>query len=184
MAGELWECGVVDGSTVSAIGRIQLINNLQRILAPNMFNYVGRATHIRASGRISVNAGAPEHLHLSWSHSSSGTFITTITPQIHQNTEGVINVPWILDMTLICREIMPLVKMNMAGWFVSQGVAGSQVPTVGGNGFYAFNVEHFLNTGVSQMTEGNDANWTLFVERMTGATGSIQVHNYIVTVLN
>lgn len=175
--------GATDGPTLTAAARASCIPTANRIVLPNNFFYIGRALHVRMSGRISCVVTTPGTARYDICLGSAGTTIVFDTLALNLNIVAKTTVPWQLDVMLVCRAVGTSTSTTFfpTGFFASEAVIGSPLPTVGGNGF--------LNVPVGTPAVGagmdNTAASALDVFfTQTVATGSMTVHNYRVDVVN
>ena len=183
MAIETIICGATDGPTLTAVARASCIPTAERKVLPNNFFYIGRAIRYLLSGRISCAVTTPGTARYDITMGSAGTTIVFDTLALNLNTVAKTTVPWILDVTLVCRAVGIGTATNFfpTAYFASEAVVGSPLPSAGGNGF--------LNVPVGTPAVGagmdNTAASALDVFfTQTVATGSMTVHNYVVQVLN
>lgn len=183
MAIENWITGTTDGPTLTAAARASCIPTANRFVLPNNFFWIGRAIHIRMSGRISCVVTTPGTARLDVCLGSAGTTIVFDTLALNLNIVAKTTVPWIFDCLLVCRAVGTGTSTTFfpTAYFASEAVVGSPLPTVGGNGF--------LNVPVGTPAVGagcdNSAAAPLDVFfTQTVATGSFTVHNYIVDIVN
>lgn len=183
MSREVIVCGATDGPTLTAAARASCIPTANRIVLPNNFFYIGRALRVQMSGRISCVVTTPGTARFDICLGSAGTTIVFDTLALNLNIVAKTTVPWMLDVTLVCRAVGTGTTTTFfpTGFFASEAVIGAPLPSVGGNGF--------LNVPVGTPAVGagmdNTAASALDVFfTQTVATGSMTVHNYLVEVLN
>lgn len=175
--------GATDGPTLTAAARASCIPTANRIVLPNNFFYIGRAIHIIMSGRLSCAVTTPGTARFDVCLGAVGTTIVFDTLALNLNIVAKTTVPWYLDLMLVCRAVGTGTTTTFfpTGWFASEAVVGSPLPSVGGNGL--------LNVPVGTPAVGagmdNTAASALDVFfTQTVATGSMTVHNYRVDVIN
>lgn len=180
---ETLACGATDGPTLTAAARASCIPAANRIVMANNLFYIGRAIRIQMSGRISCAVTTPGTARYDITMGSAGTTIVFDTLALNLNIVAKVTVPWILDVTLVCRAVGTGTSTTFfpTGYFASEAVVGAPLPAAGGNGL--------LNVPVGTPAVGagmdNTAASALDVFfTQTVATGSMTVHNYLVTLLN
>lgn len=172
-----------DGPTLTAAARATCIPTANRIVLPNNFFYIGRALRIQASGRISCVITTPGTARYDICMGAAGTTIVFDTLALNLNVVAKATVPWMLDVTLVCRAVGTSTSTTFfpTGFFASEAVVGAALPAAGGNGF--------LNVPVGTPAVGAGMDNTaasaldMFFTQ-TVATGSMTVHNYQVDALN
>lgn len=183
MAIETIICGATDGPTLTAAARASCIPTAERKVLPNNFFYIGRAIRFLIGGRISCVVTTPGTARFDIDMGSAGTTIVFDTGALNLNIVAKVTVPWLLDITLVCRAVGTGTSTTFfpMGYFASEAVIASPLPSVGGNGWLNVPVgtpavgAGMDNTAASAL----DAFFT-----QTVATGSMTVHNYIVQVQN
>lgn len=126
-----------DGPTLTAAARASCIPTASRIVLPNNFFYVGRALKVMMSGRISCVVTTPGTARFDICLGSAGTTIVFDTLALNLNVVAKTTVPWYFEVKLVCRAVGATTLTTffpMAGYFSSEAVVGSPLPTVGGNG--------------------------------------------------
>lgn len=181
-----WEnivSGSTDGPTLAAAARASCIPTASRVVLPNGFFYIGRRISFTLSGRISCAVTTPGTARFDICMGAAGTTIVFDTLALNLNIVAKVTVPWQLVVELVCRAvgITTTTTFFPTGYFTSEAVIASPLPTVGGNGF--------LNVPVGTPAVGagidNTAASALDVFfTQTVATGSLTVHNYNVDVTN
>ena len=174
---------VTDGPTLTAAARASCIPTADRIFLPSHYFYPGRALRFRLGGRISCAVTTPGTVRFDICLGSAGTTIVFDTLALNLNIVAKTNVPWLLDVTLICRAVGAGTSTVFfpVGVFQSEAVIASPLPTVGGNGSL------LVPTGAPAVGAGCDNTVASAVDvfhTQTVATGSLTVHTYQVDALN
>ena len=181
-----WEnivSGATDGVANTAGTRASCIPTANRIILPNNFFYIGRRIRFTLSGRISNAVTTPGTARYDICMGSAGTTVVFDTLALNLNIVAKTTVPWQLVVELVCRAVgaTTLTTFFPTGYFVSESVIASPLPSVGGNGF--------LNVPVGTPAVGAGMDNTaasaldVFFTQTVG-TGSMTVHNYSVDVTN
>lgn len=183
MSVETLVCGATDGPTLTAAARASCIPTANRAVLPNSLFYIGRAIRFLMGGRISCVVTTPGTARFDIDMGAAGTTIVFDTLALNLNIVAKVTVPWILDVTLVCRAVGSGTSTTFfpTGSFASEAVVGAPLPSAGGNGY--------LNVPVGTPAVGagmdNTAASALDVFfTQTVATGSFTVHNYLVQLLN
>ena len=183
MSVETIVCGATDGPALTAAARASCIPTANRIVLPNAFFYIGRAIRFILGGRISCAVTTPGTARYDICMGSAGTTIVFDTLALNLNIVAKTTVPYLLDVLLVCRAVGTGTSTTVfpSGYFPSEAVVGSPVPTVGGNGCL------LVPVGTPAVGAGMDNTAASALDvffTQTVATGSQTVHNYIVQVLN
>lgn len=181
-----WEnvvTGFTDGPTLTAAARASCIPTASRITLPNSFFYPGRRIKFTLGGRISCAVIAPGTARFDICMGAGGGTIVFDTLALSMNTVAKVSVPWILDVTLVCRAVGATTLTNFfpTGYFASEIIVGSLLPTAGSNGFLNVPV------GIPAVGAGMDNTVASTLDvffTQTVATGSLTVHNYNVDAAN
>jgi hypothetical protein len=186
MSLQTWrECYVtsqVDGPTLTAAAAATCIPPAAKALVlPNGFFYIGRKVKITAQGRISVANPSPGTGR--FDVRLGGTVVFDTAAFNLNATVAKTNVPWWLEIDLICRAIGSGTSANLFGFanFQSEAVVGSPANTAGGNGSLLAPV------GAPAVGAGFDSTAALSVDlffTQNVATGSLTVHLYAFEALN
>lgn len=170
--------GTSDGPVLTTAARASCIPTANRIFIPPGYFYVGRALRFRLSGRISCAVTTPGTARFDICMGAAGTTIVFDTLAQNLNIIAKTNVPWYFEVTLVCRQVgagAATTFFPLDGYFTSEAVVGSPLPTAGGNG------RVLLPTGAPAVGAGMDNTAGTFVDvffTQTVATGSLTVHNY------
>lgn len=176
--------GVTDGPALTAAARASCIPTASRFALPSGFFYVGRIIKMMLSGRISCVVTTPGTARFDICLGSAGTTIVYDTGAMNLNVVAKTNVPWYFEAKLVCRTVgngTGTTFFPMGSYFASEAVVGSPLPTAGGNGSI------LAPTGAPAVGAGCDNTVSSILDvffTQTVATGSLQVHNYQVDVLN
>ena len=172
-----------DGPTLTAAARASCIPVANRIVLPNNFFYIGRGIRIRMSGRISCAVTTPGTARFDVCLGSAGTTIVFDTLALNLNIVAKTTVPWLLDVSLVCRAVGTSTSTTFFpfGFFQSEAVIGAALPAAGGNGSL------LVPVGTPAVGAGMDNTAASALDvffTQTVATGSLTVHNYQVDVIN
>jgi hypothetical protein len=173
----------VDGPTLTAAAAASCIPVHSRIVLPNNFFYIGKMLKVTLHGRISNVITTPGTARFDIRLGPSGTIVVFDTGALNLNVVAKTNVPFLAEFLLTCRAIgnASLTTLMGCGFFQSEAVVGSPLPTVGGNGCL------LVPVGAPAVGTGFDntaANVLDVFFTQTVATGSMTVHGYKVDVLN
>lgn len=173
-----------DGPTLTAAARASCIPTANRIVLPNNFFYIGRAFRIQIGGRISCAVTTPGTARFDVCLGSAGTTIVFDTGALNLNIVAKTTVPWMLDVTLVCRAVgtgTTTTFFPSQACFQSEALVGSPLPAAGGNGSL------MVPVGTPAVGAGCDNSVAAILDvffTQTVATGSMTVHNYQVSLLN
>lgn len=176
-----------DGTALTAAARASLMQGATATRAkytfpPNFFE-PNKMIRFLATGRISNVVTTPGTARFDFQ--LGGSVIVFDSLAINLNIVAKTNVHWSLDCTLACQasgDGTTATLFPSECFFTSEAVIGSPLPTVGGSGtvLLPYNTAPAVGTGfnstVSQLAE-------LFFTQ-TVATGSIQLHSYLLEALN
>lgn len=128
--------------------------------------------HVHATGRISCVVTTPGTARLDLRY---GGVVFYDTGALNLNIVAKVTVPWTFDAMLHIRVRGSAANFFGMGWFVSEAIIASPLPTVGGNGF--------LNAPTGTPAVGANIDLTAagafdmqFTQTVT--TGSFTVHNF------
>lgn len=174
---------VTDGPTLTAAARASCIPTANRITLPPSYFYVGKALKFTMSGRISCVVTTPGTARFDFCLGSAGTTIVFDTAAFNLNIVAKTNVPWRLEVDLVCRAVGSGTATNFfpTAVFQSEAVVGSPLTTVGGNGSLLLPTAG-LAVGAGTDSTVNSAVDVFFTQ--TVATGSFTVNNYRIEALN
>lgn len=183
MSREVIVCGATDGPTNTAGTRASCIPTANRIVLPNNFFYIGRAIRIVLGGRLSCAVTTPGACRWDIDLGSAGTTIVFDTLALNMNVVAKTTVPYILDVTLVCRAVGTGTSTTFfpTGFISSEALVGAALPSAGSN--------TVLNVPVGTPAVGAGMDNTaasaldVFYTHTLG-TASHTVHNYLVEVLN
>jgi hypothetical protein len=143
-------------------------------LPQQFFAIPGKTIFIRAGGRISTLATSPGTLTLDIRFGSTVVFNGGA---MSLNTTAKTNVTWEFEAELTCRVVGSSATLIGIGWWGSEAVIGSPVPTAGGSGE--------LNLPASAPAVGNtfDATATQLVDMfgtwsVQSSSNSITLHQF------
>lgn len=176
-------CGATDGPVNTAGTRASCIPTASRAVLPNLFFYIGRAIRFVLGGRLSCAVTTPGNFRWDICMGSAGTTIVFDTLGLGGNVVAKTTVPYLLDVTLICRAVGATTTTTFfpSGTVASEALVGAPLPTVGGN--------TVLNIPVGTPAVGagmdNTAASALDVfYTQTLGTASHTMHNLLIQVLN
>lgn len=173
-----------DGPTLTAAARASCIPTASRIVLPNNYFYIGRVLRFALSGRISCAVTTPGTARFDITMGSAGTTIVFDTLALNLNIVAKTTVPWWFEVKLVCRAVGASTLTTFfphGGFFQSEAVVGSPLPTVGGNGAL------MVPVGTPAVGAGMDNTAASALDvffTQTVATGSLTVHSYQVDALN
>lgn len=176
----------IDGATlVAAADASALPAAAKYTFEPGYFGVIGKAIRIRASGRQSCAVTTPGTAR--WRVKLTSPVPTTVTVfdglAMNMNVVAKANVPFWLDITLVCRVIGSAAQLfpGPAHWCSEAGV-GSPLPTAGGSAIFnlPYNSTLALGTAFDATVQQT---LDLFYEPSLG-TASMTLHNYLLEALN
>ncbi len=173
-----------DGPTLTGAARASCIPVASRLVLPNLFFAVGDSIKIMMSGRISCVVTTPGTARFDVCMGSAGTTIVFDTGAINLNIVAKVTVPWYFEVKLVCRAVgngTTTTFFPMGGYFTSEAVIGSPLPSVGGNGSV------LVPVGTPAVGAGMDNTAASAIDvffTQTVATGSMTVHNFQIDSLN
>jgi hypothetical protein len=125
------------GPTISTGGTTQssLLNGQAQFTFPANLLKIGDAFKIAAKGIISCAATTPGASEFLIVDTTQGVTLFN-SGALNLNTAGKTNVPWSLDIDLVCRSIGSGTSATFwgQGTFSSEAIVGAAVNTAGGNG--------------------------------------------------
>lgn len=180
---KLAECLItaqVDGPALTAAAAATCLPAASKYTIPaNAFDVIGKTLHIRATGRISCVVTTPGTARFDI---RLGGTVVADSLAINLNIVAKVNVNWILDLLLTARAVGAAANLMMGGWWMSEAVVGSPLPTVGGAGVVT------LPYNSAPVVGGNfDATSAQVLDcffTQTVATGSLTLHSFVPTFLN
>lgn len=167
-----------DGPTLTAAARASCIPTADRVTLPDKFFYVGRSLTVMLAGRISCAVTTPGTARFDICLGADGTTIVFDSLALGLNVVAKSDVPWELEVKLVCREIGAGTATKffpMGARFRSEAVVGSPLPSVGGVGSL------LLPVGAPAVGAGMDNTVASILDvffTQTVATGSLTVHNF------
>lgn len=169
--------GRADGPTLAAAAAASCIPVADRLILPNNYWIPGKAWLLKMFGRISCAVTTPGTARFDLRTGPSGTIVAFDTGAVNLNIVGKTTVPWWLEVRLVCRAVGTGTQANLMaqGFFQSEAVVGSPLPTVGGNGSILVPV---TAPGVGGGFDSTAANAVDIFFTQTVATGSLTVHQY------
>lgn len=144
---------------------------------------VNKAIRLVATGRISNVITTPGTARFGVQLGGSVTVFDSLA--INLNIVAKTNVHWSLDVTLICQAAGDGTTATLFPgecYFTSEALIGSPLPTVGGSGFVLlpYNTAPAVGAGFDCTT----AQKLDLLFTQTAATGSIQLHTFLLEALN
>ena len=168
--------GSTDGPTLTAAAAASCIPVANRIILPNNYWIPNKSWIVKLAGRISCTT-TPGTARFDLRAGPSGTIVVFDTGALNLNIVAKASVPWWLEAKLTCRSVGTGTGTALfgMGFFQSEAVIGSPLPSVGGNGSLMVPVgTPAIGTGFDN-TASNAVD--LFFTQ-TVATGSLTVHQY------
>lgn len=122
----------VDGPTLTAAAAATCLPATAKYTFPAAYFLIGRKLRIRAQGRISCVVTTPGTARFDV---RLGGTVVWDSGALNLNTTAKTNVPWSLDVELICRSIGSSTSSTLFGMgkFTSEAVVGAAANTAGGN---------------------------------------------------
>jgi len=174
-----WETLVTaqgDGTALTAAAAASCIPAAAKFGLPaNFFKWVGQQLIIKASGRISNAVTTPGTARFDVRFGAGGTVVAD-SLAINLNIVAKTNVNWHLYLELTCRAIGAAANLHQAGWWASEAVIGSPLPTVGGSGLVTLPYNSAPVVGANFDSTAGQIVDLFFTQ--TVATGSLQLHQY------
>lgn len=166
----------VDGPTLTAAAAATCLPAAAvKTLPANFFDFIGKQLIVKASGRISCAVTTPGTAR--FDIRLGGTNVAD-TLAMNLNIVAKVNVGWWLEMWLTTRVIGAAANFMWQGFWKSEAVIASPLPTVGGSGCFLLP----YNTAPAVGGNVNSAS-ALTVDMFftqTVATGSLTVHQFSV----
>lgn len=178
---EVYSSGEVDGPTLTAAAAASCLpTHVKGLVLPNGFFDIGRKLRAVLKGRISCVVTTPGTAR--FDVRLGGTVIFD-TGALNLNVVAKTNVPFELEVTLVCRSIGSGTGGTLFGFakFVSEAVIGAPANSAGGNGVLLAPV------GAPAVGSGFDTTNALAFDMFftqTVATGSLTVHEATVESMN
>lgn len=169
--------GSTDGPTLTAAAATSCIPVASRLILPNNYWTVGKQWRVMVRGRISCVVTTPGTARFDLRLGPSGTIVAFDTGALNLNIVAKTNVPFELEVNLVCRAVGASTSSNLMGIgrFQSEAVIASPANTAGGNGSL------MVPVGAPAVGTGFDntaANAVDLFFTQTVATGSMTVHQY------
>ena len=170
-----------DGAAVAnTVTATSLLPSQARLLLPgNFFSYVGQEIIVEASGRISTLVTTPGTLTFQFRLGPTSTIIAATSPAFALNSVAKTNVSWWLRWAMTARAVGVGTTANLMhmGFWKSEAVIGSPLPSVGGAG------ELLIPASAPAVGTGFDSTISnisdLFAQwSVANAANSIQLHQY------
>lgn len=169
--------GSTDGPTLTAAAAASCIPVAKRLILPNNYWTIEKAWKVIIGGRISCAVTTPGTARFDFRTGPSGTIVAYDTGAINLNIVAKTNVPFRLEIDLVCRSVgnAALTTLFGIGRLESEALVGASLPSAGGNGSI------LVPTTAPAVGTGFDntaANAVDFFFTQTVATGSMTIHNY------
>lgn len=169
--------GSTDGPALTAAAAASCIPTASKIVLPTNYWIPGKQWRIILQGRISCAVTTPGTARFDLRLGSAGSTVVFDTGAINLNTTAKTNVPFQLDINLVCRTVGTGTSSTLfgIGEFQSEALVGSPANTAGGNGTL------LVPVGTPAVGSGFDSTAANVVDMFftqTVATGSMTVHNY------
>jgi hypothetical protein len=169
------------GTALTAAARASLTQGATatgaRYTMPGNKLKLGDQLHLYATGSISCAVTTPGTARFDLGFGATVVFDTLAMPL---NVVAKTNVGWILDVTGVVRSDGTTGNILWQGFWTSEAVVGSPLPTVGGSGelVVPFNVAPAVSTNVDMtVAQLVDLNFT-----QTVATGSCTLQQYSLSI--
>lgn len=171
--------GVTDGPALSSAAAASCLPVANKLVLPTNYWQVGKVWKVKAQGRISCAVTTPGTARFDFRTGPSGTIVAFDTGAINLNIVAKTNVPWDLEVKLVCRTVGNGTGTTLFGMgrFTSEAVIGAPLPSVGGNGVL------MVPVGAPAVGTGFDntaANVVDLFFTQTVATGSMTLHNLMI----
>jgi hypothetical protein len=162
-----------DGATLTAAASASMLPTYAKISLQNGFCILGKKLKIVAQGRISNVVTTPGTARFDLRF---GSIVVFDTGAINLNVVAKTNVPWWLEVDVVCRAVGNGTSANLFGFgtWQSEALVGSPANTAGGNG--SLNVP----VGVPAVGAGFDSTSAQTIDMnftQTVATGSMTCHS-------
>lgn len=180
---ELLTQSVVDGPVLTAAAAASCIPAANRIVLPPSNFEVGRALRLTLSGRLSCAITTPGTARWDIRMGAAGSTIVFDTGALNLNIVAKADVPYLLEVELVCRAIGTGTSTVFfpTAFVQSEAIIASPLPSVGGNGSL------LVPVGTPAVGAGMDNSAASIIDvffTQTVATGSQTLHNYRVVSLN
>jgi hypothetical protein len=178
--GEVLISSQIDGSALTAAATASMLPSAAEYVLPaNFFKNIGQQLLIKASGRISCAVTTPGTARYQVMFGATSVFDTTA---MNLNIVAKSNVNWYLELLLTARAIGTSANLIGQGYWMSEAVIASPLPTVGGSGVFTlpYNTAAAVGSNFdSTATQQVDVHFT-----QTVATGSMTCHQYSLVAIN
>jgi hypothetical protein len=173
----------VAGPTLTAAAAASCIPTPSRIILPNNYFQIGKRLRFSLFGKLSNVVTTPGTARFDVRMGPSGTIVVFDTLALNLNIVAKTDVPWWLDIDLMCQEIGAGTSSKFMGLarFTSEAVILSPLPAVGGIGTLLAPV---AGAGLGTGFDNTAANAIDVFFTQTAATGSLTVLSYRVESLN
>ena len=155
-------------------------------LWPNYFESLGKTIKLTAHGRISTVVTTPGTLTLQarFTDSAAATVSVFDSGAMTLNATAQTNVPWILEVIMMCRSVGSAGTLFGFGTWRSHAVIGSAAPTVGtaGTHMLPYNTAPAAGTAFDMTLENRMdlfATWSV-----ANASNSITLHSFLIESMN
>lgn len=167
-----------DGSALTAAAAASALPGQAKFTFPANLLKIGDEFRITASGRISCVVTTPGTARYDVRFGSTVVFDGLA---MNLNTTAQTNVPWWIDIRLVCRSVGSGTAAAFfgMGYFGSPAVVGSPAITAGGSGFLV--LPNSTAPAVGNGFDSTVSNVIDFFFTQTVATGSMTLHTFNVT---
>lgn len=175
-----------DGSALTAAAAASMLPAQAKvILPPSYFNRIGKKIRITASGRISCVVTTPgtARYDVRFIDAVSAASVTVFDSlAMNLNIVAKTNVHWMLEVIMTLRATGSSANLMGQGFWTSEAVIASPVPTAGGSG--SFTIPYNTAPAVGSNFDATKAMMVDMFFTQTVATGSMTCHQYSLESLN
>jgi len=175
----------VDGAALTASTTpTSILHATAKLPLPPHFFRIGKRLRVTASGRVSNIVTTPGTLTLDLRMGPTSNIVVCNGGAMSLNVVAKTNVPWELEWKLTCRAVGNSTNANLMhqGFWTSESVIGSPLPTVGGAG------THMLPNATPAVGTGFDSTVSMIVDLFAtwslSNANSIQVHQFMIEDLD
>lgn len=170
-----------DGTAVTnSTAAATILPAVGKIILPSGYlDRPGKRLYVRASGRISTVVTTPGTLTLRFKLGPTANIAVATSQAFALNTVAKTNVPWVLELALTLRTIGSGTAATLFpnGWWTSEAVIGSPLPSAGGAGSHMWlATAPAVGTGFDSSVANQidlTAQWSV-----ANAANSIQCHTF------
>ena len=170
-----------DGTALTAAATASALPPAAKFTLPaNFFDTIGKSLRVQASGRVSTVITTPGTFQ--WQVKFGATAVFDSLSILPDTVAGHTNVGWLLDILLVCRVVGTSAALFGQGTFTSEDILG--VPATAPKGVLSA-VLPWNSAPASGTTFDSTASQQVDLAfTQTAATGSLTLHNYLLTSLN